>query len=111
MGNPPHQPVTAAPAKPTITSKSFAKKEETPQPKSESENDSASSKPSSQQGFARGPIKPDGKPATMKRQGSDLFASFAKAKTKQKTREANTPVASGLDSVRGMPQNFVLNVG
>lgn len=107
MGNAPLPPQATS----VVSTKPFATKEEPPQPKSESENDSASSKPSSQQGFPRGPIKPGAKSASIKRQGSDLFASFAKAKTKQKTSEANTPMASGVDSVRKMPQGNVQVLG
>lgn len=94
--NPPAPEAAGALVKPITSNKSFVK-DETFQPKSESENDPGSSNPASQRS-TRGVIKPSSKPVTMKRQGSDIFASFAKAK--QKAAETNTPVASGGDSVR-----------
>lgn len=43
--------------------------------------------------------KPSSKSAPLKREKSDLFSSFAKAKPKQKKEDFGTPAVSGAESV------------
>jgi DNA polymerase delta subunit 3 len=45
------------------------------------------------------PVKPSGTTAPLKREKSDLFSSFAKAKPKQKKEGSATPAVSGAESV------------
>ncbi|KAL1969753.1 hypothetical protein VTN77DRAFT_8306 [Rasamsonia byssochlamydoides] len=86
---------TTAPSKPAGVAKQISKKEESPQPKNESESEAASSKPTSQK---TNPIKSTKNPAPVQRQKSDLFTSFAKAKPKKKTEEPTVSTASGAES-------------
>jgi DNA polymerase delta subunit 3 len=46
----------------------------------------------------KAPVKPSEKTASLKREKSDLFSSFAKAKPKQKKEGSATPAVSGAES-------------
>ncbi|KAL2011293.1 hypothetical protein VTN00DRAFT_4011 [Thermoascus crustaceus] len=91
---PPPAPA-AAPAKPAVSkpaaapAKQPSPKEEPSQPKKESESDAD----------AEAPSKVPEKTAPSK-QKSGIFASFAKAKPKQKKEETATPAASGAESAQ-----------
>ncbi|OJJ88456.1 uncharacterized protein ASPGLDRAFT_54511 [Aspergillus glaucus CBS 516.65] len=83
-------PNTTVPAKRPLQS-------DPPKPEPSKPNDTADSKQPPQKGSSQPPSKHAAKPAPLKKEKSNLFSSFAKAKPKQKKEEA-APGASGAES-------------
>lgn len=94
---PPAPAPTPAP-KTAVPSKRPSVSEATQKVKSESKKAEDAAPTSQTKAEEKPPVKPSGKTAPLKREKSDLFSSFAKAKPKQKKEGLATPV-SGPESV------------
>lgn len=94
-------PSNTASSNPTVPAKRPLQKEPPSQPKPESSNpaEPAESKQQSEKESSQPPSKPTAKTAPLKKEKSNLFNSFAKAKPKQKKEESSTPAASGAELV------------
>lgn len=84
-------PSTTAPSKTAVPAKPQSKTED-PKPGEATESKQPPQKESNQP-----PPKPTGKAAPLKKEKSNLFSSFAKAKPKQKKEEPATPASSAED--------------
>ncbi|ODM19489.1 hypothetical protein SI65_04473 [Aspergillus cristatus] len=92
---PPPAASTKAPSNTTVPAKRPLQNDP-PKPEPSKPTDTESKQPP-QKGSSQPPSKPTAKPAPLKKEKSNLFSSFAKAKPKQKKEEA-TPAASGAES-------------
>ncbi|GAQ06112.1 hypothetical protein ALT_3433 [Aspergillus lentulus] len=93
------RPPAAAPApKSAAPSKRPSQEEATQKVKSESKKAEDAAPTSQPKPEEKPPVKPSAKTAPLKREKSDLFSSFAKAKPKQKKEGSATPAVSGAES-------------
>ncbi|KAI9037844.1 uncharacterized protein KD926_011547 [Aspergillus affinis] len=114
---PPAPAPTPAPApapassKPVVPSKrsNEASQETNPEPKQEDRSEPTQPSQRSNAPSSKPTEKPTEKPGPVKREKSNLFSSFAKAKPKQK-KEDSTPATFGADSAEpGAPEDVVLD--
>ncbi|KAF4155453.1 hypothetical protein CNMCM6936_009031 [Aspergillus lentulus] len=94
---PPAAAPTPAP-KSAAPSKRPSQEEATQKVKSESKKAEDAAPTSQPKPEEKPPVKPSAKTAPLKREKSDLFSSFAKAKPKQKKEGSATPAVSGAES-------------
>ncbi|KAE8355252.1 DNA polymerase subunit Cdc27 [Aspergillus coremiiformis] len=85
---------TTATSKPTIPSKRPSEASSQTKPEPKKEEGTGSEQPSTRESTPSTTSKPTEKSAPMKREKSNLFSSFAKAKPKQKKEESATPAES-----------------
>ncbi|KAL1851287.1 CDC27 protein [Paecilomyces lecythidis] len=105
---PPPAPAKAAAPKPAPATKPSLKKEESVPEKKEGRQEKAEPKPVAKQSTES---KPTEKSTSLKRERSDIFSSFAKAKPKQKKEESSTstPTASGPESAERNAEDVVFD--
>ncbi|KAJ9296529.1 hypothetical protein DTO271G3_5227 [Paecilomyces variotii] len=103
---PPPAPAKAAAPKPVPATTPSLKKEEPPQKKKDEREERVEAKPPAKQSTDS---KPSEKPTSLKRERSDIFSSFAKAKPKQKKEQSSTAAASGAESAEPSGEDVVFD--
>ncbi|KAJ9303640.1 hypothetical protein DTO217A2_6856 [Paecilomyces variotii] len=103
---PPPAPAKAAAPKPVPATTPSLKKEEPPQKTKDERAERAEPKPPAKQSTES---KPSEKPTSLKRERSDIFSSFAKAKPKQKKEQSSTAAASGAGSTEPSGEDVVFD--